>query len=122
MGLELEPSDVSLEPVVPGMESGLDGALAAYADTLAERVADAARAGEVLRYVAEIDASSVRVGLRAVPQASPIGSLSGPDNILVFRTARYRDYPLVIQGPGAGASVTAAGVLGDVLRVAASTN
>jgi len=56
--------------------------------------------------------------LRRIARESPIGRLSGPDNILVFRTERYHDYPLVIQGPGAGAGVTAAGVLGDILKVA----
>ena len=44
--------------------------------------------------------------------------MSGPDNIVVFQTERYREHPLVIRGPGAGADVTAAGVLGDVLKTA----
>ena len=47
---------------------------------------------------------------------SPIGSLRGPDNILVFKSRRYDEYPLVVRGPGAGADVTAAGVLGDILK------
>jgi aspartokinase/homoserine dehydrogenase 1 len=121
MGLDLEPADVSLEPVVPGMEAGLAEALANYAPILAARVQEAAGRGAVLRYVAEITTKGARVGLQEVSASSPIGALAGPDNILVFRTERYKDYPLVIQGPGAGASVTAAGVLGDILRVAAST-
>jgi len=53
-----------------------------------------------------------------VPARSPLGALRGPDNILVFRSRRYDAHPLVIQGPGAGAEVTAAGLLGDVLKVA----
>jgi aspartokinase/homoserine dehydrogenase 1 len=53
-----------------------------------------------------------------VPRDSPIGRLAGPDNILVFQTQRYFDHQLVIQGPGAGAGVTAAGVLSDILKIA----
>ena len=49
------------------------------------------------------------------------GSLQGPDNILVFETERYRSHPLVIRGPGAGAEVTAAGVLGDILKTVRTT-
>jgi aspartokinase/homoserine dehydrogenase 1 len=120
MGRTLELSDVALEPLVPGLEDGLVPALEAYAGPLADRVRYAAENGQVLRYVATIDESGVRVGLTAVDRSSAIGALTGPDNILVFTTARYRDNPLVVQGPGAGAEVTAAGVLGDILKIAGS--
>lgn len=118
IGLELEPEDVSLDPFVPDLDDGLEAALAKHGGTLADRIQAAGTRGEVLRYVATITPEAVRVGLDAVPGDSAIGRLRGPDNILVFRTARYRDYPLVVQGPGAGAEVTAAGVLGDVIRIA----
>ena len=78
---------------MPGLEAGLDVAIEAYSDTLASRISAAADRGEVLRYVAEITPERVRVGLREVPAAGPIGGLRGPDNILVFQTARYHDYP-----------------------------
>jgi aspartokinase/homoserine dehydrogenase 1 len=118
MGREVEPADVRLEPFVEGLEAGLDAALAEQGPRMAARILAAAARGDVLRYVAEIDEEGVRVGLREVPAMSPIGSLRGPDNILVFETARYKANPLVIRGPGAGADVTAAGVLGDVLKAA----
>jgi aspartokinase/homoserine dehydrogenase 1 len=118
MGREIEPSEVGLEPFVAGLDDGLDAALAREGPKMAARVAEAARRGHVLRYVAEIDDGGVRVGLREVAASSPIGSLMGPDNILVFETSRYKANPLVIRGPGAGAEVTAAGVLGDVLKAA----
>jgi aspartokinase/homoserine dehydrogenase 1 len=118
MGLRLEPSDVSLEAMVPDLEDGLEQALAQHGGSLAARIADAGARDAVLRYVAEITPAGVSVGLREVPATSAIGSLTGPDNILVFRTGRYAQYPLVVRGPGAGAEVTAAGVLGDLLRVA----
>ena len=58
------------------------------------------------------------MGVRAVPLASPFATIKGSDNQLVFTTARYKANPLVITGPGAGAEVTAAGVLNDILRLA----
>jgi len=82
------------------------------------RTAAAAAAGTVLRYVATVTRGKVAVGLRAVPAASPLAAIKGSDNQLVFTTARYKANPLVITGPGAGAEVTAAGVLNDILRLA----
>jgi bifunctional aspartokinase / homoserine dehydrogenase 1 len=119
-GMELEPADVALEPMIPGLEVGLDQALQAAEGPLDERLAVAHSKGAVLRYIAEIAPGRVHVGLSEVDKLSPIGSLSGPDNIFVFRTQRYREHPLVIRGPGAGVEVTAAGVLGDVLKIATS--
>ena len=120
MGRQLELADVVLEALVPGLEGGLDAAISTFAPVLAARIAAAASRGGVFRYVAQIDGSGVRVGLKEVPSSGPIGSVQGPDNILVFRTRRYDAYPLVIRGPGAGAEVTAAGVLGDLLKIAQS--
>ena len=76
--------------------------------------------GEVLRFLADISTEGCAVGLKSVAKDSPVGRLSGPDNILVFQTQRYSEHPLVIQGPGAGAGVTAAGVLSDILKIAKS--
>ena len=118
MGRRIEPDQVELSPMVPELERGLDVALAAHGAGIADQVATAAASGCVLKYVAEIDESGVRVGMKAVPRTSPIGSLSAPDNILVSRTRRYDANPLVVRGPGAGAEVTAAGVLGDVIKIA----
>ncbi|HET6577342.1 MAG TPA: bifunctional aspartate kinase/homoserine dehydrogenase I, partial [Gemmatimonadales bacterium] len=82
------------------------------------RVAAAARDAMVLRYVATVTPSRIAVGLRSVPVSSPLAALKGSDNQVVFTTARYKANPLVITGPGAGAEVTAAGVLNDILRLA----
>jgi aspartokinase/homoserine dehydrogenase 1 len=49
--------------------------------------------------------------------AHPFYNLSGSDNIIAFTTTRYNERPLVVKGPGAGADVTAAGVLADVIQV-----
>jgi len=122
MGRQLEFADVQLDALVPGLEGGLDAAIEAFTPVLAAKISEAVSRGGVLRYVAEIDAEGVSVGLKEVPAGGPIGSLRGPDNILVFETRRYHAYPLVIRGPGAGAEVTAAGVLGDLLKVARSVS
>jgi aspartokinase/homoserine dehydrogenase 1 len=82
------------------------------------RVEVAAADDMVLRYVATVTRSKIAVGLRAVPKSSPLAAIQGSDNQLVFTTARYKANPLVITGPGAGAEVTAAGVLNDILRLA----
>jgi bifunctional aspartokinase / homoserine dehydrogenase 1 len=118
---ELEQKDV--ESLVPAW--GLSISLAAFLTRLkeldkpwAERVAQARRAGEVLRYVASVTPRKLAVGVRAIPLASPLAGIKGSDNQLVFTTARYKSNPLVITGPGAGAEVTAAGVLNDILRLA----
>ncbi len=92
--------------------SSLDGEYAKSAK-------DAANRGECLRFVAQVRPGSVLVGLRSVPKASPLGGLSGTDNMVVLRTERYAERPLVVSGPGAGVEVTAMGVLGDILRIAA---
>jgi homoserine dehydrogenase len=72
----------------------------------------------VLRYVALVTPSEMAVGVRSVPLTSPFAAIRGSDNQLVFTTARYNEGPLIITGPGAGAEVTAAGVLNDILRLA----
>jgi bifunctional aspartokinase / homoserine dehydrogenase 1 len=82
------------------------------------RVQAASAESMVLRYVATVTRTKIAVGLRAVPTSSPLAAITGSDNQLVFTTARYKANPLVITGPGAGAEVTAAGVLNDILRLA----
>jgi homoserine dehydrogenase len=68
----------------------------------------------VMRYVVTATARSVSARLASVDASSPIGALSGTRNLVAFTTRRYRTEPLVISGPGAGAEVTAAGILNDI--------
>jgi homoserine dehydrogenase len=86
-----------------------------------ERVAGAAKAGRVLRYVVTATPRGVAAHLQSVPVESPIGALRGTRNLLAFRTRRYRSEPLVITGPGAGVEVTAAGILNDIQYLAATS-
>lgn len=84
-------------------------------DPMARRMQEAANKGQVLRYVASFDGTSITMGLQAFAPDHPFATLQGSDNMIVFTTKRYKDNPLVIRGPGAGADVTAAGVLWDTL-------
>jgi len=88
---------------------------------LLELQQDAAKKGELLKYVGIIDpeTSSCRVELKSYPKEHPFARISGTDNIVAFTTDRYHEQPLVIQGPGAGPEVTAGGVFADLLRLSA---
>jgi aspartokinase/homoserine dehydrogenase 1 len=86
-------------------------------DDLRER---AATSGEVLRYVGTVGAEGApSVELRRFSASHPFAAVAGGANIIAFRTARYADHPLIVQGPGAGPAVTAGGVFADLLRLAA---
>ena len=83
-----------------------------------------AQPDEVLRYVGDIvwddrqQRATLTAGLRLVPCTSPLGRVSGADSCFEIYTESYGSQPIVIQGAGAGAAVTARGVFGDVLRLA----
>ena len=80
---------------------------------------EAAARGEVLRFVGRVDRTGkASVGLHAYPATHPFARIQLTDNIVLFRTSRYRENPLVVQGPGAGREVTAAGAFADLLRLA----
>ncbi len=123
LGYTGELSRASVESLVPTWARSLS--LKEFLQRLPEldaawarRVRQAAAQGTVLRYVATVTPARIAVGLRPVPASSPLAGIKGSANQLVFTTARYRTNPLVITGPGAGAEVTAAGVLNDILRLA----
>ncbi|KAF8650906.1 hypothetical protein AX16_005053 [Volvariella volvacea WC 439] len=83
---------------------------------------EASQESKVLRFVGVVDVTGgqVRAGLEKYPSDHPFAtSLGGSDNIVMFHTERYGARPLIIQGAGAGAAVTAMGVLGDLLKLAA---
>ncbi len=79
--------------------------------------------GNVLRYIGELsgdlqqDKGNLEVKLVSVPLNSVLGQLKGSDSIFEIYTESYGERPIVIQGAGAGASVTARGVFGDILRI-----
>jgi len=87
-----------------------------YDDSFEQVRKDAENEGLSLRYVAEYDGQNASIGLKKIDHAHPFYHLAGKDNILIITTERYKSQPLVIQGAGAGAEVTAAGVFGDIMR------
>lgn len=123
MGFRGEPAAVVTESLVPSAARDLPlkqylAKLSSFDGEWSERVRAAQSTGQVLRYIATVTPRRLRVGLTAVDRNSPFASLRGTDNQIVFTTARYREHPLVVRGPGAGPLVTAAGVLNDILAVA----
>ena len=93
--------------------------LSDYDDEMRSLYQKAAADGQQLRYVAKLDAGgTASVGLEAVDTSHPFCNINLTDNIVQFETERYSANPLVIQGPGAGPEVTAAGVFADLLRLA----
>jgi aspartokinase/homoserine dehydrogenase 1 len=125
-GWELSLSDVVVENLVPEalrvvpldeFMTRLDELDAAMSD----RVAAARGRNRVLRYVASLKRDgSASVGLVELPRDHAFANIRLTDNVVQFSTKRYCDNPLVVQGPGAGPEVTAAGVFADLLRVAAA--
>ena len=74
--------------------------------------------GKYLRFVATMEGGKTRVALQEVPLGHPFYNLQGSNNIVMLTTERYREFPMLIQGYGAGASVTAAGVFANVMSIA----
>ncbi|MCR4603298.1 MAG: bifunctional aspartate kinase/homoserine dehydrogenase I [Prevotella sp.] len=74
--------------------------------------------GKRWRFVAKMDGGRCSVSLEAVDQRHPFYGLEGSNNIVLLTTERYREYPMLIQGYGAGASVTAAGVFANIMSIA----
>lgn len=125
-GRELSLSDVAVESLVPEAlrNAPVEDFMARLDEVDAEfagRLAQAKAAGNVIRYVARLDnvAGTASVGLVELPAGHAFAHLRLTDNIVQFTTRRYNSNPLVVQGPGAGPEVTAAGVFADLLRVAA---
>jgi len=123
MGLAVERADVTVESLVPPeLAEGSVEAFMEKADTLneawRERTANAEANGERLLYLGTIAEGHLEVGVRSVPVDGPFSALRGTDNVVIFETDRYTERPLVVQGPGAGPRVTAAGILADLIQAA----
>ncbi|TVU11194.1 hypothetical protein EJB05_44763 [Eragrostis curvula] len=125
-GLKLELSDIPVKSLVPEALATCSSAdefmqrLPSFDQDWAKQRSDAEAAGEVLRYVGVVDAVNKKgqVELRRYKRDHPFAQLSGSDNIIAFTTSRYKEQPLIVRGPGAGAEVTAGGVFCDILRLA----
>jgi aspartokinase/homoserine dehydrogenase 1 len=78
---------------------------------------NAEKEGKKLRFVASLEGDKANIKLEKVSPAHPFYALDGSDNMIVFTTERYKDRPLVVRGPGAGAEVTAAGVFAEIITI-----
>jgi len=123
IGLKMDLDEVQVDSLVPpALARGKysPAFLTAFARSdaaIADRVKRAASRGAVLRYVGTLERGRARAGLKAFPRDHPIAAAKGSDNVIAFTTKRYARTPLVVQGPGAGADVTAMGVFSDVLKL-----
>lgn len=75
-------------------------------------------ASQRFRFVATLEDGKVSVSLHAVDSTHPFYHLEGSNNVILLTTERYKEYPMVIKGYGAGAEVTAAGVFADIISIA----
>ena len=80
---------------------------------------EASAKGMKLRYVGTVDGGKCSVSLSSFPSDHPFSQATGTDNVIEFTKARHPNQPLVVQGPGAGPEVTAAGIFADILRLSA---
>jgi aspartokinase/homoserine dehydrogenase 1 len=126
MGLRLEMADVQLEGLVPAALKGCSAQefldrLPEFDAPMGERLKAARSRNRVLRYVGALDAASGKasVGLMELDRSHTFANINLTDNVVRFKTRRYNENPLVVQGPGAGPEVTAGGVFADLLRVCA---
>lgn len=121
MGLRVERSDVVVESLVPPAMADIPLSeymeqVDALDDQWQERVQEAERQDGQLQYIGTIEDGRLSVRVRTVDTESPFAHLMGTNCMFLFRTSRYFDAPLIIQGPGAGPAVTAAGIVADLIR------
>ncbi|WP_290096509.1 bifunctional aspartate kinase/homoserine dehydrogenase I [uncultured Duncaniella sp.] len=124
-GYHAEQEDVEKRLFVP--EDIMNGSIEEFWRRLPELDADFEERRKVLeaegkrwRFVARMEMGKMSVGLEAVDSRHPFYGLEGSNNIVLLTTERYREYPMLIQGYGAGAAVTAAGVFANIISTANS--
>ncbi|CAN6974954.1 hypothetical protein IGI04_036453 [Brassica rapa subsp. trilocularis] len=125
-GLKLDLDSLPVQSLVPKPLQACASAeefmqkLPQFDEELSKQRQEAEAAGEVLRYVGVVDAVAKKgtVELKRYKKDHPFAQLSGADNIIAFTTKRYKEQPLIVRGPGAGAQVTAGGIFSDILRLA----
>ena len=122
-GYRVEQDDVEKHLFMP--DSFFDGSLDDFWSNLPLLDADFEKRRQELdkehkrwRFVAKMEGGRTSVSLEAVSQHHPFYGLEGSNNIVLLTTERYREYPMLIQGYGAGAGVTAAGVFANIMSIA----
>ena len=122
-GYKVEQEDVEKHLFVP--DSYFEGSIDDFWKRLPELDADFEARRKVLeaenkrwRFVATMENGKTNVALKEVPYGHPFYGLKGSNNIVLLTTERYKEYPMLIQGYGAGAAVTAAGVFANIMSIA----
>lgn len=122
-GYKVEKTDVEKHLFIP--DEFFEGSIEEFWNNLPQLDADfeARRKqldaeGKRWRFVATFDHGKLSVALKEVDSTHPFYNLQGSNNIVALTTERYREYPMLIQGYGAGASVTAAGVFANIMSIA----
>lgn len=122
-GYQLEQADVKKNLFIP--QKYFDGNLEDFWSTIHEMDAEfetirqrLEAEGKKYRFVATMENGDCSVGLQEVDMRHPFYELEGSNNIIMIKTERYYEYPMIIKGYGAGASVTAAGVFADIMSIA----
>jgi len=122
-GYQVEQDDVEKHLFMP--DSFFEGSLDDFWNNLPSLDADFEKRRKVLesegkrwRFVAKMEGGKTSVSLEAVGQHHPFYGLEGSNNIVLLTTERYKEYPMLIQGYGAGAGVTAAGVFANIMSIA----
>ena len=122
-GYEISQEDVETELFIP--QSFFDGSIEDFWKNLPaldaeweRRRAEMEAQGRVWRFVARFENGKASVSLREFGRDHSFYVLEGSNNIVMLTTERYNEYPMLIQGYGAGASVTAAGVFADIMSLA----
>jgi aspartokinase/homoserine dehydrogenase 1 len=123
IGHDVTLEEVKLYDLVPPalkfctVEEFLDK-LSLYDNQMQDLIINARANGEKLCYVGAVNYNgAMNVAIKSFQKDHPFARLDGTDNMLIFHTQRYHENPLIIQGPGAGAEVTAAGIFADLLRL-----
>lgn len=123
LGWRMSLADITVENLVPPalrkgpLPKDFYERLARHDDAWQNRLKAASARGARLRYAGRLAAGKAVAGLMDAPAGHPFAGSRGSDNIIAFTTARYAITPLVIQGPGAGAEVTAMGVFSDIVKL-----
>ena len=123
IGLKMDIAQVRVHSLVPRALSGgafsprFFQAFARHDAEMLKRLKAARSRGHVLRYVGVLEHGRAQAALQECPRTHPLAAAKGSDNIIAFTTERYARTPLVVQGPGAGADVTAMGVFSDILKL-----
>lgn len=120
-GYKVETSDVVINPILP--ERCLNAKdVASFFEILKEedpyftQLLQKAKADNgLLRFIAKAENGKISCGVEVVGTDSPFYNLGGSDNMIVFTSQRYKQRPLVVRGPGAGAEVTAAGIFAEII-------